>query len=71
MFFKKKTTKKQMDDQLLERLLQLKNDWQMKKDLLSSSYDIPPLLVYEEKLVKSKYLLLLKEAKRRQISVKL
>ena len=71
MFFKKKMTKKQMDDQLLERLLQLKNDWQMKKDLLSSSYDIPPLLVYEEKLVKSKYLLLLKEAKRRQISVKL
>ncbi|MBO8155592.1 MAG: YaaL family protein [Bacillaceae bacterium] len=67
MFGKKKLKKKQLDQQLLEKVRQLKDDSQHLQEMLRHSVDPSEKGKYDLAVKKAKYYYLLKEARYRHI----
>ena len=60
--------KKDIDDQLLNCLFTLENEWKKMESILEKSIDPTDVNLYVLNLAKAKYLFLLKEARYRKIS---
>jgi hypothetical protein len=70
MFFKRKGwLKKEFDEQLLATFINVKNDWLKQTNLVEKSVDPSDEVLLGVKVAKAKYLYLLKEAKKRNISI--
>jgi hypothetical protein len=68
MFFRRKEKlRKEFDEKLLFQLEYLKEEWMRQKNLIEKSIDPSDEVLYELKLVESKYFFLLREAKCRRI----
>ncbi|MFC3883420.1 YaaL family protein [Bacillus songklensis] len=70
MLFKRKGwLKKEFDEQLLTTFINVKNDWLKQTNLIEKSVDPSDEVLLSVKVAKAKYLYLLKEAKKRNISI--
>lgn len=69
MFFRRKL-RHRFDERLLESLEKVKQEWLTRKKLVEQSIEPSYVIVYELKLAEAKYLFLLKEAKRRKLTLK-
>ncbi|HWO95765.1 MAG TPA: YaaL family protein [Bacillus sp. (in: firmicutes)] len=70
MFFKRKgQLKKEFDEQLLMAFVNVKNDWLKQTDLIEKSVDPSDEVLLSVKVARAKYLYLLREAKKRNISI--
>ncbi|MHC0039601.1 YaaL family protein [Pseudoneobacillus sp. C159] len=70
MFFRKKGwLRKEYDEKLLIQLETLKQHRQYQKNLLEKCLDPSNEVMMELKLIEAKYFFLLKEAKKRQLSL--
>jgi hypothetical protein len=70
MLFKRKGwLKKEFDEQLLTTFINVKNDWLKQTNLVEKSVDPSDEVLLGVKVAKAKYLYLLKEAKKRNISI--
>lgn len=70
MFFKRKgQLKKEFDGQLLTTFINVKNDWLKQTDLIEKSVDPSDGVLLSVKVARAKYLYLLREAKKRNISI--
>ncbi|MFD1708125.1 YaaL family protein [Siminovitchia sediminis] len=68
--FKKHKLQKEFDHRLIDLLEKKKREWDEQKHLLRLSYEPQDELQYRTLMAKSKYLFLLKEARKRNISIK-
>ena len=70
MFFRRKgQLKKEFDEQLLTTFVNVKSDWMKQTDLIEKSVDPSDEVLLSVKVARAKYLYLLKEAKKRNISI--
>lgn len=70
MFFRKKRKlRKDFDDQLLTTFVNVKSDWLKQTDLIEKSVDPSDDVLLSVKVARAKYLYLLREAKKRNISI--
>ncbi|MBE2914254.1 DUF2508 family protein [Anoxybacillus flavithermus] len=70
MFWKKKGwLRKQFNDQLIERLQRYRDDWMEKKQLIEKSVEPSEKVIFDLKIAEAKYLFLLREAKKRKVSI--
>lgn len=68
MFFNKKgKIRGYGDERLLTMLEKLKNEWQMRKEIIEKSVEPSNSVLYEFNLIQAKYFYLLKEAKHRGV----
>ncbi|MEH6991072.1 YaaL family protein [Cytobacillus firmus] len=72
MFFrKKKWLRSEFDEKLLEQLNRLKTDWNNQKSLVEKSFDPSPEAISQAKLAEAKYFFLFREAKKRNVKVRI
>lgn len=64
----KKIKKSDMDEQLLDSIFKLENEWKHISSLLEQSIDRPVHAVNREALAQANYLFLLREARHRKVS---
>ena len=70
MFFRRKTSLRgEFDKQLVEQLNQSKRNWDRQSGLFEKSIDPSGEMEIQTEIAKVKYFFLLREAKKRQISV--
>lgn len=70
MFWKKKGwLRKQFNDQLIERLQRYRDDWMEKKQLIEKSVEPSDKVIFDLKIAEAKYLFLLREAKKRKVTI--
>ncbi|MGP1910654.1 YaaL family protein [Metabacillus sp. JX24] len=70
MFFRKKGwLRKEYDQLLIDDLLHMKSEWNHRKQLVDKSVEPSPEILYELKVSQSKYFFLLREAKKRNITI--
>lgn len=70
MFFRRKgQLKKEFDEQLLTTFVNVKSDWLKQTDLIEKSVDPSDEVLLSVKVARAKYLYLLREAKKRNISI--
>lgn len=70
MFWKKKgCLRKQFNDQLIERLQRYRDDWMGKKQLIEKSVEPSDKIIFDLKIAEAKYLFLLREAKKRKVTI--
>lgn len=70
MFFRRKgQLKKEFDAQLLTTFVNVKSDWLKQTDLIEKSVDPSDEVLLSVKVARAKYLYLLREAKKRNISI--
>ncbi|MBD1383479.1 YaaL family protein [Metabacillus arenae] len=70
MFFRRKGwLRKEFDDQLVEELIDQKNEWNRQKQLLENSLEPSQEVLYELKVAEAKYFFYLREAKKRTITI--
>jgi hypothetical protein len=70
MFFRRKgQLKKEFDEQLLTTFVNVKNSWLKQTDLIEKSVDPSDEVLLSAKVARVKYLYLLREAKKRNISI--
>ncbi|WP_338450444.1 YaaL family protein [Niallia oryzisoli] len=70
MFFRRKGwLRAEFDEQLLQQLKRLKKDWDHQSTLTKKSFDPFREMELQTKIARAKYLLLLREAKKRNISL--
>ncbi|ASA97217.1 MULTISPECIES: YaaL family protein [Anoxybacillus] len=70
MFWKKKGwLRKQFNDQLIERLQRYRDDWMEKKQLIEKSVEPSDKIIFDLKIAEAKYLFLLREAKKRKVTI--
>ncbi|WP_243293077.1 YaaL family protein [Bacillus sp. FJAT-47783] len=70
LFRQKGWLKKKYNEQLMKTIIQLKEDWNRKRDLVEKSVEPSPEVLYDLKLAEAKYFFLLREAKKRQVTIK-
>lgn len=71
MFWRRKGwLKKQFDQQLIEQLEAMRNEWMNQKDLIEKSIEPSEDVLMDLKITEAKYFFLIREAKRRRISLK-
>lgn len=72
MFFRrKKWLRSEFDEKLLEQLNRLKTDWNNEKSLVEKSFDPSPEAISQAKLAEAKYFFLFREAKKRNVKVRM
>lgn len=72
MFFRrKKWLRSEFDEKLLEQLNRLKTDWNNQKSLVEKSFDPSPETISQAKLAEAKYFFLFREAKKRNVKVRM
>jgi hypothetical protein len=72
VFFRRKGwIRKEFDEKLLNSMDEYKKDWQQQKTLLDKSFDPSEEVICQTKIAEAKYFFLLKEAKQRNITVKM
>ncbi|KAF0821775.1 YaaL family protein [Cytobacillus firmus] len=72
MFFRrKKWLRSEFDEKLLEQLNRLKTDWNNQKSLVEKSFDPSPEAISQAKLAEAKYFFLFREAKKRNVKVRM
>ncbi|UOE55538.1 YaaL family protein [Bacillus sp. CMF12] len=72
MFFRrKKWLRSEFDEKLLEQLNRLKTDWNNQKSLVEKSFDPSPEAISQAKLAEAKYFFLFREAKKRNVRVRM
>ena len=70
MFFRRKDRlRTEFDKQLVEQVKQSKENWDRQKGLFEKSIDPIAEMEIQTEIAKAKYLLLLREAKRRKITI--
>lgn len=70
MFFRRKGwLRAEFDEQLMQQLKRLKRDWDLQSTLTKKSFDPFGEMELQTKIARAKYLLLLREAKKRNISL--
>ncbi|WP_071393093.1 YaaL family protein [Bacillus tuaregi] len=70
MFFRRKgRLRADYDEQLVEQLKRLKKDWDHQSTLTKKSFDPFGEMELQTKIARAKYLILLREAKKRRISL--
>ncbi|HCX5354367.1 TPA: YaaL family protein, partial [Escherichia coli] len=69
LFRRKGWLRNQYDQQLLQDLLTMKQEWNRQKQLVEKSVEPSSQVLYELKLAEVKYFFLLKEAKQRNIKI--
>jgi len=71
MFFQRKGwLRKEYDKKLLTQLQEYKEHWQKQKQLLDKSFDPSEEAICQTKIAQVKYFFLLREAKKRNVSIK-
>ncbi|MBB5326338.1 hypothetical protein HNQ34_003489 [Anoxybacillus tepidamans] len=71
MFWRRKGwLKKQFDQQLVEQLEAMRNEWMKQKDLIEKSIEPSEEVLIDVKITEAKYFFLIREAKRRRITLK-
>lgn len=65
---RRKTRKKQVDEELLEAINTLQTEWQRIEAIIEESIEPMDRSLYKEKLAKAKYLFLLREARERNVT---
>lgn len=71
MFWRRKGwLKRQFDQQLVEQLEAMRNEWMKQKDLIEKSIEPSEEVLMDVKITEAKYFFLIREAKRRRISLK-
>ncbi|EFV74043.1 MULTISPECIES: YaaL family protein [Cytobacillus] len=72
MFFRRKGwLRSEFDEKLLEQLNRLKTDWNNQKSLVEKSFDPSPEAISQAKLAEAKYFFLFREAKKRNVRVRM
>ncbi|MBN8204261.1 MULTISPECIES: YaaL family protein [Bacillaceae] len=72
MFFRRKGwLRSEFDEKLLEQLNRLKTDWNNQKSLVEKSFDPSPEAISQAKLAEAKYFFLFREAKKRNVKVRI
>ncbi|WP_163152447.1 YaaL family protein [Anoxybacillus sp. MB8] len=61
--------RKQFNDQLIERLQHYRDEWMDKKQLIEKSVEPSEKVIFDLKIAEAKYLFLLREAKKRKVSI--
>ena len=69
LFRRKGWLRSQYDQQLVQNLLNMKEEWNRQKQLVDKSVEPSTQVLYELKIAESKYFFLLKEAKIRNIKM--
>jgi hypothetical protein len=69
LFRRKGWLRSQYDQQLIQNLLDLKEEWNRQKQLVDKSVEPSSQVLYELKVAEAKYFFLLKEAKKRNIKI--
>jgi hypothetical protein len=70
LFFRRKGwLRKEYDQLLVDDLLFMKDEWNRQKQLVDKSVEPSPEILYELKVAQSKYFFLLREAKKRNITI--
>lgn len=71
MFFRRKgRLRNEFDEKLLIQLTKYKQAWQQEKLLLERSLDPSEEVICQTKIAEAKYILLLREAKQRNVSLR-
>ena len=70
LFRKKGWLRKEFDDQLLEKVNELRDTWNNQRQLLEKSFDPSAEAISQEKVAEAKYFFLFKEVKKRKISIR-
>lgn len=65
----KKVKKRDVDEELLESIFVLERRWKHIHSIMSKSIEPQEAGIYEEQIVRANYIFLLREARRRKISV--
>ncbi len=65
---RRKKIKKEIDEQLLDVLIAMNQEWKQLQYLVENSIEPTDEVIYKEMLAKAKYLFLLREAKERNIT---
>ncbi|PWW17145.1 uncharacterized protein DUF2508 [Cytobacillus oceanisediminis] len=72
MFFRKRGwLRREFDEKLLQQLNGLKAEWNNQKSLVEKSFDPSPEAISQAKLAEAKYFFLFKEAKKRNVKVRM
>lgn len=69
LFRRKGWLRSQHDQQLMQNLLDLKEEWNRQKQLVDKSVEPSTQVLYELKIAEAKYFFLLKEAKIRNVKM--
>ncbi|ANB59924.1 YaaL family protein [Anoxybacteroides amylolyticum] len=71
MFWRRKGwLKKQFDERLVEQLEAMRNEWIKQKELIEKSIEPSGDVLMDAKITEAKYLFLIREAKRRRVTLK-
>ncbi|GAA5416598.1 hypothetical protein Pryu01_01635 [Paraliobacillus ryukyuensis] len=70
MPFRKKIKKQHVDQNLLQEIFRLKNEWMKIKDIIDRSVEPSEFGLYELKVAEAKYFYLLREARHRGVSAR-
>lgn len=70
LFRKKGWLRKEFDDQLLEKVNELKNSWNSQRQLLEKSFDPSAEAITQAKIAEVKYFFLFKEVRKRKITLR-
>lgn len=69
LFRRKSWLRRQYDQQLVQNLIDFKEEWNRQKQLIDKSVEPSTQVLYELKVAEAKYFFLLKEAKMRGIKM--
>ncbi|GGJ80194.1 hypothetical protein GGR02_003412 [Anoxybacillus voinovskiensis] len=71
MFWRRKgRLKKQFDERLVEQLEAMRNEWIKQKELIEKSIEPSEDVLMDAKITEAKYFFLIREAKRRRVTLK-
>jgi Protein of unknown function (DUF2508) len=70
LFRKKGWLRKEFDDQLLEKVNELRDTWNNQRQLLEKSFDPSAEAISQEKVAEAKYFFLFKEVRKRKITIR-
>lgn len=70
LFRKKGWLRKEFDDQLLEKVNELRDTWNNQRQLLEKSFDPSAEAISQEKVAEAKYFFLFKEVRKRKIIIR-
>lgn len=70
LFRKKGWLRKEFDEQLLEKVNELKNSWNSQRQLLDKSFDPSAEAISQAKIAEVKYFFLFKEVRKRKITIR-
>lgn len=70
LFRKKGWLRKEFDDQLLEKVNELKHSWNSQRQLLEKSFDPSAEAITQAKIAEVKYFFLFKEVRKRKITLR-